>query len=352
MITGKVPPKKRPTTGKKRRTIFLSFFLFLLILTLVFGYAMNHTLNRIGKVVRGEEVWIAAEAEDFETADSDTGVGEDTLAPESVVWVTPTPRPETAGTREARVTNILLIGQDRRPGELRARSDSMILCSINQDTDEIVLTSLMRDMYVPFPGDYSDNRINAAYAFGGMSLLDQLIEEDFGIQIDGNVEVDFGGFIEAMNLIAPLEIELKDYEAWYLNKNTGWNLRTGVNALNAEQLLSYARIRNVGHGDWDRTERQRTVLSKAFEKARQLSLKELTDLMDAMLPCVSTDMSNADMLRLLYTVATKRMEIAGNYRIPVDGTYTEEIIYGMAVLVPDLEANSKELHRYIYGDGT
>ena len=91
------------------------------------------------------------------------------------------------------IKNILIIGQDRREGETgRTRSDTMIICSINTKTNKIYLTSLMRDMYVPIPG-YGANRINAAYVFGGMDLLDSVIEQDFGVKIDGNVEVDFDG---------------------------------------------------------------------------------------------------------------------------------------------------------------
>ena len=87
--------------------------------------------------------------------------------------------------KEPTVKNILLIGQDRRPGETRARSDTMILCSINEETREISLISFMRDMFVPFPGDYHASRMNHAFAWGGMSMLDQLFEDDFGVSIDG-----------------------------------------------------------------------------------------------------------------------------------------------------------------------
>ena len=114
--------------------------------------------------------------------------------------------------------------------------------------------------------------------------------------------------------------------------------------------MAYARLRRVGKADWERTERQRTVLSKAFEKVRKLSLKELTELADAMLPCVMTDLSNTEIMGLIYTVVTNRMTIGGTYRLPVEGTYSAEIIYGMDVLVPDLQANSEYLHRYIYGE--
>lgn len=342
-----------PAEKKTKKTSFLAMGLFLLLLLLLAGLMMigwffTRTLNKIERVEKTQEIVVAPENEDFEQDDEG---GADTIAPEEVTWKKPEKTKAQLHTEtKPRVTNILLIGQDRRPGEVRARSDSMILCSINQDRNEIVLTSLMRDMYVPFPGDYSDNRINAAYAFGGMSLLDQLIEEDFGVPIDGNVEVDFGGFVETMNLIAPLEIELKSYEVGYMNRGTNWNLRQGVNALNGEQLLCYARMRHAGHGDWERTERQRRVLETAFGKVKDMSVQELTELADTMLPCFTTDMTNAEILRLLYIVAAGRMTMGETHRLPVDGTYSEQSIRGMAVLVPDLEQNSALLHGYIYGE--
>ena len=87
------------------------------------------------------------------------------------------------------IKSILLIGQDKREGESRQRSDSMILATLDKDQGTVSLTSFMRDLYVAIPG-YSTTRINAAYAYGGMDLLDQTLEENFGVKIDGNVEVD------------------------------------------------------------------------------------------------------------------------------------------------------------------
>ena len=91
------------------------------------------------------------------------------------------------------IKSILLIGQDKREGESRQRSDSMILATLDKDQGTVSLTSFMRDLYVAIPG-YSTTRINAAYAYGGMDLLDQTLEENFGVKIDGNVEVDFEVF--------------------------------------------------------------------------------------------------------------------------------------------------------------
>lgn len=90
------------------------------------------------------------------------------------------------------VVNVLLVGQDTRKAEERARSDSMILLSVNKNTNQLTMISLMRDLYVQIPG-YSDNKLNAAYAFGGFELLDETIATNFGIAVDYNVEAQLQG---------------------------------------------------------------------------------------------------------------------------------------------------------------
>ncbi len=350
MATRKPVGKKRRKTKKRRSPLAIVLTAFLILLVLTAGGAtwlVLHSLNKIQRVDTEKEVWIAPEFESFESDEQEEtpvdAVETNIPVVEEIQWERP-----TEAKQSPRIHNILLIGQDRRPGEVRARSDSMILCSINEDTNQITLCSLMRDMYVPFPGGYSDNRINAAYTFGGMSLLDQLIKDDFGVTIDGNVEVDFDGFIAVMDLIAPLDIELTDPEAWYLNEGTDWMLRTGVNSLNGIQLLRYARMRHVGNGDFERTERQRKVLNKAFAKVKGMSVAQLTELANAALPCVTTDLTNAEILKYVYMVGANRMSIGGNFRLPAEGTYYPTMIRGMSVLVPDLAKNSELVREYLY----
>lgn len=341
--------RKKRRKRKKSHPVLLALLIFVLLVGLCLGgayYVLNTKLNRIQRYEDVPQPTVPPEEQSFELEETDlANPGEDTVKAEEIVWHKP-----QVTKKEPKVKNILLIGQDRRVGasETRARSDTVIICSINEETNKITLTSLMRDMYVPIPG-YYDNRFNSAFAYGGIELLDQTIEEDFGIRLDGNVEVDFEGFLDVMGLIAPLEIELKDYEVGYMNSGTTWGLHTGVNSLNAEQLLRYARMRYVGRADWERTERQRRVLTAAFNKARGRSFAELTDLVDAALPCLRTDLSNMEILSYIYTVLSHKMTIGETYRLPVEGTYTAEKIWGMDVLVPDLEANSEYLHQYIYG---
>ena len=255
------------------------------------------------------------------------------------------------GARE-NVINILLIGQDRRQGEGRARSDSMILCTINKSAKTLTMISLMRDMYVQIPG-YQDNRINASYAFGGMTLLDECIEKNFGITVDGNVEVDFSGFSGIIDELGGVEIELTASEANYLNRrgnwdfenNAGtWNLKAGMNKLNGSQAFAYSRIRQVGNGDFGRTERQRTVLNVLLDKAKKMSVTELNNLLRKFLPLLTTDMTTSEIFGYALDILPMLKDLkVSTIQIPAEGAYKMTMIRGMSVLLPDLEKNNEIL---------
>ena len=345
--------KKKMLLSVKILLIFLG--IFLLAAVTVFAF-LQSKLNKINKVDDNFAEMIPREEETFEIDDSLDLTG-DVVAPEEINW----DDVDVNVMQDEDVINILLIGQDRRAGQGRQRSDTMIICSLNKKTNKIILSSVMRDLYVPIPG-YSDNRINASYQFGGMPLLDQVIEESLGIHIDGNIEVDFEGFINSLSCVGNLDIKLNEAEANYLNSSnkwvaqagtdsTGWNLQAGVNSLTPEQALAYSRIRYVGNSDWERTDRQRRVVMAAFDKVKDKSLAELLDLTDEILPNLTTDMTNMEILGLVYTIFTNEMTEMENYRIPVDGTYScETLSVGMEVLVPDLNANSQYLKEYIYGE--
>ena len=254
-----------------------------------------------------------------------------------------------------RVTNILLVGEDSRTeNETGQRSDSMILCTLNPDTHEVILTSFMRDMYVPIPG-HKKNRINNAFSRGGVELLEQTIEENFGVHIDGYVSIDFGGFIEAVAALGPMQMELTEDEAEYMNTHTEygwanegtvWDLKPGWNTLDQWQFLCYARMRHVGNSDWERTERQRKVLMTCYQQVKNSSLPKLLSLVDAVAPYITTDIRPADLISYAYMVAKDVTNIESN-RIPADGTFDIQNINGMQVLVPDLEQNKAILQEYI-----
>lgn len=324
--------KKSKSAGKKIGIVALCLVLALLVGG--FGF-LNGFLNKIGRE-NSNDLPKADPDKTYEDIDKSDlfGVGDLNLEP----------------IRQDKVKNILLIGQDRRKGDgARMRSDSMIVATIDLTTNEIKLTSLMRDMYVPVPG-YGYGMINATYLHGGMALLDETIERNFGITIDGNVEVDFTRFISLMELIGPLDIELKQEEAEFLNRENGWHLKAGNNSMNSEQVLAYCRVRRVGRSDWERTDRQRSVVTKMFNKLRQSDLSTLYRFANEAFPLLKTDLSNSEILRYVYTVISKGMHITESKRLPKDGTYTQEIREEtLQVLVPDLRTNANLLQEYVYG---
>lgn len=180
------------------------------------------------------------------------------------------------------VINILLVGSDH--GAIKGdhgRSDSIMIATVNFKTKELKLTSLMRDMYVEIPG-HGHNKLNAAYAFGGVELLYQTIAKNFGIKIDKYCVVDFSTFEKVINKVGGVEISLEEKEAKYLNttnyisKKKYRNVKVGKQTLNGNQALGYARVRYVvskkyGDGDFGRTGRQRAVLQAALNKVLQQS---------------------------------------------------------------------------------
>lgn len=144
------------------------------------------------------------------------------------------------------VVNILLVGSDH--GAIKGdhgRSDSIMIATVNFKSKELKLTSLMRDMYVEIPG-HGHNKLNAAYAFGGVELLYKTIAKNFGIKIDNYCVVDFSTFEKVINKVGGIEISLEEKEAKYLNttnyisKKKYRNVKVGKQTLNGNQALGYA----------------------------------------------------------------------------------------------------------------
>ena len=247
------------------------------------------------------------------------------------------------------ILNILLIGQDRRENQGRQRSDAMILCTVNLEKKTLVLTSFLRDTYVSIPSwngkDYGNNRLNVNYAIGGMEMLDLCLEENFGVVVDYNVEVDFFSFTKIVDMMGGVDIELTKNEAGHLNGvlGKGSYLRGGMNHLNGEQTLSYARIRKLD-SDFGRTDRQRKVLLSLMENVKGMSLTEVNDIITEILPMVTTDMTNAEMLDVAVKLVPVLAELEiTTQHIPAEGTYLYGQIPGMSVLVADMEANRQIL---------
>lgn len=330
-------PEAKPRK-KKWQWVLLSVLLVvlaLLIAAIVFVWTKLNQIERVDpkETYMSQEEWDAyAASEQTELPDAGTYPA---LDPDAVEWGSNPNNP--IGQDDTNIVNILLIGQDRRSGEGRARSDSMILVSFNKTDKKITLVSFLRDNYVQIPG-YQDNRLNTAYAIGGMELLDETLSVNFGVSIDANVEVDFSGFTSIIDLLGGVDIELTSAEANHLNNLEGWSLRSGENHLTGEQALSYSRIRYLD-SDFGRTNRQRNVLTSLLESFKDISLTKALKLVDEIFPLLTTDMTNKEIISNVTTLLPilSKAEI-NTMHIPGEDDYYSASIRGMAVIVPDYDA--------------
>ncbi len=264
------------------------------------------------------------------------------------------------------MTQILLIGVDARPGQQTGRSDTMMLLTIDAEHQSLKLTSFMRDLYVEIPG-YTNNRLNAAYVFGGPELLIKALKKNFGVDINYYAAVNFSMLADLIDQIGGLEVDIesktqmkyinlvikednavlkKAYPKAGIKTNDNLLTKTGVQVLNGRQAQAYARYRK-GSSDFERTERQRQVVLKAMEKVKAMSMLELGKLAMENLDKVTTNLTVADILKLAPAAFQLKDTEVKQLRIPVDKGYTSKMISGMAVLVPNREKNVKALTKFL-----
>lgn len=271
---------------------------------------------------------------------------------------------QTQIMQDKNVFNILLIGSDTRESGDRGRSDAMIIVSINKKTKTITATSILRDTYVSIPGKKS-NRINAAYAFGGSKLLLETIEQNFKIKIDKYVSVDFFAFIDVVDAIGGVTLEVSEKEIPVINEYIAEINRlsdkeetldqlsaSGTLLLSGKQALGYSRNRYVGNSDFERTARQRRVLEQIFKKVKDLNLVQLDKLLNTILPQVTTNLSEGEIFSLILSLPTYARYDLQQWSIPTSKSYKDLRIRGMEVLGIDFGENINQIKIRIYGEQT
>ncbi|MDD5936133.1 MAG: LCP family protein [Clostridiales bacterium] len=286
---------------------------------------------------------------------------------ENILFTEPVVEVNTKGEEESSpyrkeeyVANILLVGIEEIKGG--ARSDSMMIASINIKDKSIKLTSLMRDCYVEIEG-HGKNKLNAAYSFGGTDLLMRTIQDNFKIHLDGYAVVNFASFEKIVDMLDGVDIELGRTEANYLNNNNyisnpaNRNVKPGWNKLNGNQALGYARVRYCAtlggaKDDYGRTLRQRRLLNAIFDKYKSKSFLELVSIMYDILPEIKTNLTTSQISDIIEQVVENSITTIDNYRIPADGCFQNVNNECGDVLVLDFDANIKELYKNIYLDET
>lgn len=265
-------------------------------------------------------------------------------------------------------TTIGLIGLDGRDGELKsgARSDTMIIASINNDTKKVKLVSVYRDTYLRIgedsEGNGQYNKANAAYAEGGPEQFLSMLNTNLDLNVTDFVSVDFQAVAEAVELLGGIDVELKEEEVVHLNnycvgtsKVTGMDYtpleeKAGVHHLNGVQTVSYARIRYTSGNDFRRAARQREVIYKIVEKAKNSDIATLSKILDKVFPKVYTSFTKAEILQMGMSMMSYDIEDQTGF--PFDHLYGERVkdaMGGLDVVLPvTLESNVIKLHEFLY----
>ena len=267
----------------------------------------------------------------------------------------PTDAPAWDVISDNAITNILLLDIHEAKMERHNVSDIMMLISINSKTKNLNMVSFLRDLYVEIP-TAGKNKINAAYTIGsqsdvgGAGLTMQTIENNFRIDIDHYVEIDFENFIELIDAMDGIDIEMTQDEVDYMS---GWyhgeygeyiDLHVGVNHLDGKGALTFARIRKLD-SDFGRTGRQRQVMIAIFDKFKTLNPAQMTSVFYNYAQYITTDLSSNDILSLATQAGTILGYEIQTSHVPEDGLYSE-IDYN---LVPDLPATCASLREFLYG---
>lgn len=200
------------------------------------------------------------------------------------------------------VINVLLVGADSRNGENEGNTDVMMLVSLNKKTKQLKMVSFLRDSYLYIQGKNGSycSKLNAAFSMGGPETLMQTIENNYKIDIDSYVMVNFESFAAIVDAMGGVTVDVQKYEADYNYKKFKITLPYGEDVtLNGEQALCFCRIRGCdADGDVSRTRRQRQVIDAIIDKVKTASLKDLNKYIDTFLPYVDTGYSQTQILSL------------------------------------------------------
>ena len=358
-------PKKMSAGKKAALTVGLILCVFFVLFCAVYG-VFSHYYNKMNIEDPDEDTGVYLDEKDLEIKEGEEETENSALEDiESLEEALKENEEEDYGLDfdDSNVFNFLLVGSDSR-GSDRGRSDTMIIVSINKETKKITMTSLMRDTYLTVPGLTKGNRLNAAYSTGGIKRLFATIKLNYKIDLEKYVAIDFMGFIDVVDILGGVTVNVNKGEKEDMLKvmkeicqlkkvrySDYSDFGTGNVHLNGLQALCYARIRHTGNGEYQRTERQREILSILFNKIKKkgLSATEIAALADKLLPYVTTNFSQGDILSLLSSAPSYLSDYElVSFRMPYKGTYRNMGVRGMSVIGINFEKNIKKWHDVVY----
>ena len=265
-------------------------------------------------------------------------------------------------------TTIALVGIDSRDDKLKSdwNSDTMIIASINNDTKKVKLVSVYRDTYLCLGEDEDGNNsyglANSAYCTGGAKKMINMLNKNLDMNISDFVTVNFQAVAETVELLGGIDVEMKKEEVVHLNNYcvetsevTGMDYTPleeieGVQHLNGVQAVAYARIRKTSGNDFRRAARQREVIYKIVEKAKNSSIATLNTVLDKIFPMIYTSLTEKEILSMGMDMLSYDIEDQTGF--PFDHLYgdtVKEAMDGVDCVLPiTLESNVIKLHEFLY----
>ena len=322
-MSGRYERKKPQKAGSAKKTVLIVVLVILILLAalVIAGVVYYNTmLNKLNKVTVPKIDYSQQTAQTPETTQATEAAATEAATEETTVAT----EPHVASSAD--YINILLVGQAAREGEPERFADTMILCTVNTYEKTLTMTSLLRDTLVQYP-NYTDTngkshrggqiKLTTIYHNGyictnstadAMGLMNQTLYEDFGIEVDYDVEIDFEAFIKAINLLGGIDVELTAAEAKYLNDFENryyYEMTEGKNWLDGTTALAYVRMRKAegdNGSDIKRTSRQRRFIEAMLAKVKTMSISDLQNMANEVLPLVTVSMDNSEITNLLMTM--------------------------------------------------
>ena len=283
-----------------KKVLFSILAVILAILIALFGAGgvfVAQKLSLLGTSFGDDDDDVIYEEQDF--ADIEIDIGSSVFKQSLIDWATIVNYRKMSSKN---VINVLLIGADSRKGKNEGNTDVMMLISVNKKTKELKLVSFFRDSYLYVEGNKNAycTKLNAAYSMGGPETLIKTIENNYKIEIDNYVMVNFESFTEIVDAMGGVTVDVQQYEADYNYKKFKVELPVGEDVtLNGEQALCFVRIRNCdADGDVSRTRRQRMVIESMISRIKSASVSDLNKYIDLLLPYVDTGYKKTEIVSM------------------------------------------------------
>ena len=246
------------------------------------------------------------------------------------------------------VTNILLLGTDQRENQANYRADTMMLVSIDKKNKALKLTSFLRDSWVYIPERDQYAKLNAACSYGGPQMVIDTIEYNYKVKIDNYVMIDFDIFKTIVNGIGGIKLKITKAEAECISREGGYECTPGTHRVQGRTALWYARIRHLD-SDFNRTARQRKVISAIMKQVKKCSIPTLLSTVEAVLPEIQTDINKTQLISLGVNALLSYMDYPiVEQQIPAKGSWWNAYVGGQAILKFNSEKNIQTLKEFIY----